>query len=75
MHFDHIDESYAMVKSNLHFDKVTLTDLTVLPGVLNFPKPYLSHTKFKSNIPHMPFDRLDEIYAMVKSLLPFEQHD
>ena len=30
MHFDHLDESYAMVKSNLHFDEVTLTGLTGL---------------------------------------------
>ena len=28
MHFDHLDESFAMVKSNLIFDKVTLTDQT-----------------------------------------------
>ena len=27
MHFDRLDESYAMVKSNLHFDKITLTGL------------------------------------------------
>ena len=25
MHFDRLDESYAMVKSNVHFDKTTLT--------------------------------------------------
>ena len=30
MHFDHLDESYAIVKSNLHFDKVTLTVQTGL---------------------------------------------
>jgi len=30
MHFDRIDESYAMVKSNIHFDKVTLTSQTGL---------------------------------------------
>ena len=30
MHFDCLDKSYAMVKSNLHFDKVTLTGLTGL---------------------------------------------
>ena len=30
MHFDHLDESYAMVKSNLNFGKVTLTGLTGL---------------------------------------------
>ena len=30
MHFDRLDESYAMGKSNLNFGKVTLTDLTGL---------------------------------------------
>ena len=30
MHFDRLDESYAMVKSNLNFGKVTLTGLTGL---------------------------------------------
>ena len=30
MHFDLLDERYAMVKSNMHFDKVTLTSLTGL---------------------------------------------
>ena len=30
MHFDRLDESYAMMKSKLHFDKVTLTGLTGL---------------------------------------------
>ena len=39
----------------------------------NFPKAYLSHPKSESDIPHMHIDRLDEIYAMVKSILPFEQ--
>ena len=28
MHFDRLDESYTMVKSNLNFDKVTLTGQT-----------------------------------------------
>ena len=43
--------------------------------VQNFPKPYLSHPKFKSNVPYMHFDSLEEIYAMVKSNLYFEQLD
>ena len=30
VHFDHLDESYTMVESNLHFDKVTLISLTGL---------------------------------------------
>ena len=30
MHFDRLDEIYAMVKSNLYFDKVTLTGQTDL---------------------------------------------
>jgi len=30
MNFDRLDESYAMVRSNLHFDKFTLTGLTGL---------------------------------------------
>jgi len=30
MHFDRLDESYAMVNSNLNFGKVTLTGLTGL---------------------------------------------
>jgi len=30
MHFDHLDEIYAMVKSNLQFDKLVLTGLTGL---------------------------------------------
>ena len=30
MHFDRLDDCYAMVKSNLHFDKVTLTGQTGL---------------------------------------------
>ena len=30
MHFDRLNESYVMVRSNLHFDKVTLTGLTGL---------------------------------------------
>ena len=30
MHFDRLDKSYTMVKSNLNFDKVTLTGLTDL---------------------------------------------
>ena len=30
MYFDRLDESYAMVKSKLYFDKVTLTGLTGL---------------------------------------------
>ena len=30
MHFDHLDEIYAMVKSNWQFDKADLTDLTGL---------------------------------------------
>ena len=30
MHFDHLDEIYAMVKSNYQFDKVVLTGLTGL---------------------------------------------
>ena len=82
MHFDRLDESYTMVKSNLNFGKVTLTGLTGLRipvrpvcRVQNFPKPYLSHPESKSDIPHMYFDRLDEIYAMVKSILHFEQLD
>ena len=40
--------------------------------VQNFPKPYLSHPESKSDVPHMYFDRLDEIYAMVKFILHFE---
>ena len=28
MHFNCLDESYAMVKSNLYFDKISLTGLT-----------------------------------------------
>jgi len=30
MHFDHLDEIYAMVKSNLQFNKLVLTGLTGL---------------------------------------------
>ena len=30
MHFDRLDESYAMMRSNLNFGKVTLTGLTGL---------------------------------------------
>ena len=30
MHFDRLDKSYTMEKSNLNFDKVTLTGLTDL---------------------------------------------
>ena len=30
MHFDHLDESYAMVKSNLNFGKIIMTGLTGL---------------------------------------------
>ena len=30
MHFDHLDQRYAMMKSNLHFDKVILTGQTSL---------------------------------------------
>ena len=30
MHLDHLDEIYAMVKSNLQFDKLVLTVLTGL---------------------------------------------
>ena len=30
MHFDRLDEIYAMVQSNWHFDNLTQTDLTGL---------------------------------------------
>ena len=30
MHFDRLDEIYAMVQSNWHFDNLTHTDLTGL---------------------------------------------
>ena len=49
------------------------TGPTGLPGVQNFPKPYLPHPKSKSDVPYMHFDRLDESYAMVKSNLQFEE--
>ena len=38
MNFDHLDESYVMVKSNLHFDKIIQTDLTGLHACANFDR-------------------------------------
>ena len=35
MHFNCLDESYAMVKSNLYFDKITLTGLTGTHSLAN----------------------------------------
>ena len=37
MHFNRLGESYSMVESNLHFDKVTLTSQTGLTGLHNLP--------------------------------------
>ena len=49
--------------------------MTGLPAVQNSSKSNLSHPEFKSDVPYMHFDHLDEIYAMVKSFLSFEQLD
>ena len=49
MHFDRLDEGYAMVKSNLNFGKVTLTGLTGMhtgqtgtPSHANFGHQHMS---------------------------------
>ena len=41
----------------------------------NFPKQYLSHLESKLDVPYVHFDRLDKIYAMVKSILHFGEVD
>ena len=49
MHFDHLDESYAMVKLNLDFDKVTQNGLTVcayLPDRSTQPCKFSSSTEW-----------------------------
>ena len=38
-------------------------------------KSYLSHPESKLDVPYMNFDSLDEIYAMVKFILHFENFD
>ena len=36
MHFDHLDEIYAMVKSILHFEQIHQNGLTGFPSCANF---------------------------------------
>ena len=38
-------------------------------------KSYLSHPESKLDVPYMNFDSLDEIYAIVKFILHFENFD
>ena len=46
-----------------------------MPGVQNFPKPYLFHPDSKLDVLYMNLDLLDESYPMVKCILHFEQVD